>query len=253
MYAEKYPNSNATEAYGSYIKAQSATSDDTYGIWAQATQNNSTVDAIGVLGKTIVASGSTNHGSERALGTGPAAGVYALAETTGTGTASQTTALHASNASTHGSLAYGAYIETISGPTTVVPLKVDHDGSEIFKLDSAGNATISGTVNLVKFEGDSATVASAATAVIATAATSSFNAIEATIVSENATNGNRQVSKVLLTHDTTDTYMNEYAVITTTDSDQFTMDADISGSDFRLKLENVSGNTLYAKTSITYL
>ena len=88
---------------------------------------------------------------------------------------------------------------------------------------------------------------------IATAATSSFNAIEATIVSENATNGNRQVSKVLLTHDTTDTYMNEYAVITTTDSDQFTMDADISGSDFRLKLENVSGNTLYAKTSITYL
>jgi hypothetical protein len=121
------------------------------------------------------------------------------------------------------------------------------------QLDVNGNATISGTVNLVKFEGDSATVASAATAVIATAATSSFNAIEATIVSENATNGNRQISKVLLTHDTTDTYMNEYAVITTTDSDQFTMDADISGSDFRLKLENVSGNTLYAKTSITYL
>ena len=118
------------------------------------------------------------------------------------------------------------------------------------KLHVNGDLTIS---DLVKFEGDSATVASAATAVIATAATSSFNAIEATIVSENATNGNRQISKVLLTHDTTDTYMNEYSVITSTDSDQFTMDADISGSDFRLKLENVSGNTLYAKTSITYL
>jgi len=154
LYADIKSNNSATEAYGAYIEAEGGTSDDTYGIWAQATQNSSTVDAIGVLGKTIVNSGSTNHWSTNALGTGPAAGVYALAETTGTGTASQTTALHVSNASTHGSLAYGAYIETISGPTTVVPLRVDHDGSEIFKLDSAGNATISGTVTATAYAGD---------------------------------------------------------------------------------------------------
>ena len=121
---------------------------------------------------------------------------------------------------------------------------------------TTGNLTVEGTLtasNLITFEGDSATVTSGQTAVVAFASMSSFNAIEATVVSVNATSGERQVSRVLLTHDTTDTYMNEYAVINTGASDEFTMDADDSAGDFRLKLENVSGNTLFAKASIAYL
>ena len=123
-------------------------------------------------------------------------------------------------------------------------------------VDASGNVEAAGTIttsDLITFEGDSATVANLTTGIVATAAMSSVQAIEATVVSVNATTGERQVSRVLLTHDTTDTYMNEYAVINTGASDEFTLDADTSGGNFRLKLDNVSGNTLFAKSSITYL
>jgi hypothetical protein len=42
-------------------------------------------------------------------------------------------------------------------------------------------------------------------------------------------------------------------VVNTGSTDQFTMDADISSGNFRLKLDNISGNTLFAKSSVTYL
>ena len=140
--------------------------------------------------------------------------------------------------------------DTVDGLQANQFLRSDADDTTTGNLTVEGNLT---TSNLITFEGDSATIASAGTGIVAIASMSSVQAMEATIVSVNATNGNRQVSRVLLTHDTTDTYMNEYAVITTTDSDQFNVNADTSTGSFRLKIDNISGNTLFAKSSITYL
>jgi hypothetical protein len=140
--------------------------------------------------------------------------------------------------------------DTVDGFHANQFLRSDTDDTTTGNLTVEGNLT---TSNLITFEGDSATVANLTTAIVATAAMSSVQAIEATVVSVNATSGERQVSRVLLTHDTTDTYMNEYAVINTGASDEFALDADTSGGDFRLKLDNISGNTLFAKSSITYL
>ena len=140
--------------------------------------------------------------------------------------------------------------DTLDGLNSLQFLRSDADDTTTGNLTVEGNLT---TSNLITFEGDSATIASAGTGIVATALMTSVQAMEATIVSVNATNGNRQVSRVLLTHDTTDTYMNEYAVITTTDSDQFTVNADTNAGSFRLKIDNISGHTLTAKSSITYL
>ena len=140
--------------------------------------------------------------------------------------------------------------DTVDGLHANQFLRSDADDTTTGNLTVEGNLT---TSNLITFEGDSATVSNLATAIVATASINSVQAIEATVVSVNATNGERQVSRVLLTHDTTDTHMNEYAVVNTGSTDQFTMDADINSGNFRLKLDNISGNTLFAKSSITYL
>jgi hypothetical protein len=54
----------------------------------------------------------------------------------------QTTALHALNSTVYGAEAYGAWIETTAGPTTVVPMKVAHDGSELMRIDSSGSLLV---------------------------------------------------------------------------------------------------------------
>ena len=167
---------------------------------------------------------------------------------------------------THDSAAVQAQIDSAVNLSSINALGVDADtvdgihASQFLRSDAddttTGNLTVQGNIttsNLITFEGDSATVANLTTAIVATASMSTFNAIEATIVSVNATGGDRQVSRVLLTHDTSDTYMNEYAVINTGATDQFTVDADTNSGNFRLKIDNVSGNTLFAKSSISYI
>ena len=141
LYSDIRSNNNATAAYGGYFKGTGVIG-LSYGVFSETAQGASTRDSIAVYGNATVNSGATNHRSNRTLGSGPVAGVYATTTTTGTSMTAQTTALHALNATVYGSEAYGAWIETTAGPTTVVPMKVAHDGSEIMRIDSSGSVGI---------------------------------------------------------------------------------------------------------------
>jgi hypothetical protein len=145
LYSDINSNNNAPSAYGGYFNSY-CPGGDTYGVFSEASQQSSTRDSIAIYGKATVNSGAVNHRSNRAIGSGPVAGVYATVETTGTSMAAETTALHALNSTVYGAEAYGAWIETTAGPTTVVPLKVVHANSEIFRIDASGNVGI-GEVN----------------------------------------------------------------------------------------------------------
>ena len=144
LYSDIKGNNNSTAAYGAYLTATPA-GGQAYGVFAESTQPSSTKDSIAIYGNATVNSSSSNHRSNRAIGGGPVAGVYATTSTTGTNMVAQTTALHALNATVYGSEAYGAWIETTAGPTTVVPLKVAHAGSELMRIDSSGNVGIGTT------------------------------------------------------------------------------------------------------------
>jgi cytoskeletal protein CcmA (bactofilin family) len=138
LYSDITGNNNSTAVYGAYLNATPA-SGHCYGVFAESTQDESGRDSIAIYGNATVTSASVNHRPNRALGAGPVAGVYATASTTGTSMSAETTALYALNASVYGSEAYGAWIETTAGPTTVVPLKVVHAGSELIRIDSSGS------------------------------------------------------------------------------------------------------------------
>jgi hypothetical protein len=138
LYSDITGNNNSTAVYGAYLNATPA-SGHCYGVFAESTQDESGRDSIAIYGNATVTSASVNHRPNRALGAGPVAGVYATASTTGTSMSAETTALYALNASVYGSEAYGAWIETTAGPTTVVPLKVVHAGSELMRIDSSGS------------------------------------------------------------------------------------------------------------------
>jgi hypothetical protein len=145
IYANIVPNNAAASGYGAYITLDTPQGAPQYGLFASANQSSSTVDSIGIIGRTQVNSASTNHGPNRALGTGPVAGVYALAETYNTAYTTQTTALYALNNSAYGNVSYGAWIETIAGPTTVIPFKVVHAGTELLQIASSGNLGVGNT------------------------------------------------------------------------------------------------------------
>lgn len=145
LYADIVSNNSATASYGAYILSESPGAGPSYGLYASTTQISSTKDSIGVYGNATVNSAATNHRSNRAIGSGPVAGVYASADVFGTSMVAQTTALHAKNNSQYGAEAYGAWIETTAGPTTVVPLKVVHSDSELFRITSTGNVGIGNT------------------------------------------------------------------------------------------------------------
>ena len=147
LYSDIKGNNNSTAAYGAYLTA-TPSGGQAYGVFAESTQPSSSRDSIAIYGNATVNSSSSNHRSNRAIGGGPVAGVYATTSTTGTNMAAQTTALHALNATVYGSEAYGAWIETTAGPTTVVPLKVAHAGSELMRIDSGGHAIIPAGVTL---------------------------------------------------------------------------------------------------------
>jgi hypothetical protein len=141
LYSDITGNNNSTAVYGAYLNATPA-SGACYGVFAESTQDESGRDSIAIYGNATVNSATVNHRPNRALGAGPVAGVYATASTTGTSMSAETTALYALNASVYGSEAYGAWIETTAGPTTVVPLKVVHAGSELMRIDSSGAVTM---------------------------------------------------------------------------------------------------------------
>jgi len=46
------------------------------------------------------------------------------------------------NAATNGGTSYGAYLSTVAGATTVIPLRIDHAGSEKLRVDSSGRLLV---------------------------------------------------------------------------------------------------------------
>jgi hypothetical protein len=134
LHVDITPNNDAANAWGVYSKVTSAVTDAVYGVWGETTQGSSTFDSIGVLGHSITNSASTNHRANRALGTGPAVGVYAKATTTGATNTAQVTALYATNESVFAGESYGVWINTVAGPTNIYPFRIDHAGETILDM-----------------------------------------------------------------------------------------------------------------------
>ena len=255
LYSDINSNNNAPSAYGGYFNSY-CPSGDTYGVFSEASQQSSTRDSIAIYGKATVNSGAVNHRSNRAIGSGPCAGVYATVETTGTSMAAETTALHALNSTVYGDEAYGAWIETTAGPTTVVPLKVVHANSEIFRIDASGNVGIGevnplhplhvdGTIHAgdVEISGalklsDTAVLdnATATTTTVSQTAIDQWSASTyggGKIIIEAKAGAERQITELLVTHNGTTASAVEYGAVFT-GGKLATYDVDISGGNVRI-------------------
>ena len=255
LYSDINSNNNAPSAYGGYFNSY-CPSGDTYGVFSEASQQSSTRDSIAIYGKATVNSGAVNHRSNRAIGSGPVAGVYATVETTGTSMAAETTALHALNSTVYGAEAYGAWIETTAGPTTVVPLKVVHANSEIFRIDASGNVGIGevnplhplhvdGTIHAgdVEISGalklsDTAVLdnATATTTTVSQTAIDQWSASTyggGKIIIEAKAGAERQITELLVTHNGTTASAVEYGAVFT-GGKLATYDVDISGGNVRI-------------------
>jgi hypothetical protein len=139
-YVQVHANNNATDNFGWHVTAHhSGIDSDTTGVYGQATMNSSSNRSIGTYGVSSVNSAAV-HNSPGTANSKVAAGVYAEAITTGTGSNSTNAALIANNKTTSGSLAYGAFIKVNSGATNPVPLGVDYDGYNVFDV-TASDAT----------------------------------------------------------------------------------------------------------------
>ena len=173
-----------------------------------------------------------------------------------------------------GSLSYDntTGIITYTGPSASEVRAHFQAGTSIIYDSSSGSLAVSQSVDSdanVKFnsvEVTSGEMTSSPTAVQATSDAevivdttthnSAFTSIEYTVHMDNGTN--TQISKMLLTYNTTNVAYSEYAVVDTfasEDSDMGVLDADVSGGDIRLKFARASGvgtvNIKPIKTIIT--
>lgn len=183
-------------------------------------------------------------------------------------------AISVTDAGGDGSLTYSAAtgIITYTGPSAsevrahlVAGTSISYDSAEgVISTNQALDSTSDVKFNSV--EVTSGEMTSSPTAVQATsdatvivdntAHDSAFTSIEYTVHMENGTNS--QISKVLLTYNTTNVAYSEYAVVDTfasEDSDMGILDADVSGGNIRLKFARASGvgtvNIKPIKTIIT--
>ena len=134
-------NNNASSCCGIDLFSKQGVGGDTYGVRAVAMQGSSSTDGIGILGHAHVNSGSTNHFPSLPDG-GVVAGVYGLATNFLQSNIAQSSGVIGWNNCEYGSLAYGGYFRTKAGPTTVIPLNVNHDGTDLFKVKSDRNVEI---------------------------------------------------------------------------------------------------------------
>ena len=107
---------NLSPTYGGYFSA-AGTYIAMYGIYGEATNNDSN----------------------------PANNVYAgYFKTNGSagGTGGTNYGIRVENAATNGGTSYGAYLSTVAGASTVIPLRIDHAGSEKLRIDSSGRLLV---------------------------------------------------------------------------------------------------------------
>lgn len=139
VYVDATANNNATARYGVYAYGNGGGGGPNYGVYGTTQMGSSTRLAVGVQGDVVVNSAAVNNDPTM---TTPVAGVMATASTSGTSMSSVSTALLARNQSVYGAVSYGAYIDALAGPTTVVPLRIDYNTSEIMRVTSTGRLGI---------------------------------------------------------------------------------------------------------------
>jgi hypothetical protein len=124
---------NASIVYGIKVVAAQNVGGVTYGVHSTTNPGNSTTNRWAIYGKANV-----NADASHSLATLPV-GVYGEAgNTTGTTNVSTSAAGYFLNSSTLGNTAYGVYIKTTAGPSTILPLRVDHASSELLRVSSDG-------------------------------------------------------------------------------------------------------------------
>ncbi|GEM_PF-1906753 len=136
-------NNNATSRYGVYAEGGGGGGGPNYGVYGTTTMGSSSRLAVGVQGHVVVNSAATNNHPSLSS---PVAGVLATATSSGTNMTAVSTALLARNEMVFGSTSFGAYIDALAGPTTVIPLSINYNGSEVMRVTSGGLLGV-GTTN----------------------------------------------------------------------------------------------------------
>jgi len=130
---------NSTSLYGVYSLASQNTGLPTYALWGETNPGASNTARYGVAGKSNFNSDAV-HGLTN--GTLPV-GVYGEAfNSIGSANLSSSAAGYFLNSSTLGAESYGVYIKTTAGPTSIIPLRIDHASSELMRITSGGNVGI---------------------------------------------------------------------------------------------------------------
>ena len=139
----------ATALYGIRIVANQNVGSTTYGVHSTVNAGNSNTARFGVYGKTGFNSDAIHGLTNSTL----PVGVYGEAtNATGTTNISTSAAGYFLNSSTLGAVSLGVYINTTAGPTSIVPLKIDHASSELLRVDSTGKMGLGTNSPQVTFE-----------------------------------------------------------------------------------------------------
>ena len=137
---QSYASSNSV--YGVYSIAASSGGLNSFGLYSSATANTNNAGSIGVYAEATGASGATgalpSYTGKLLSGTSMPIGVYGKVISTGSTNTNNTAAALFENTSAYGATAYGIYIKTSSGPTTVTPLTINHAGTVVASVDSSG-------------------------------------------------------------------------------------------------------------------
>lgn len=137
---------------------------------------------------------------------------------------------------------------TISGftfPTT------DGSTNQFIKTDGAGTlsfATAGATLNHSDLVDATTTVSSSATSVMNTFDKSTARSAKYFISITDASNSRFEVVEANVTHDGTDAYISTFGSTTDYTGPLTTFSADISGSDVRVLVTNISNNSMYSSS-----
>jgi hypothetical protein len=128
----------ASAMYGVWSKAGQNVGGPNYGVWGESSGTNSTTEGHGVHGKSTYNTGAVNGGN---------VGVYGEAVALGTNMAQISHAAHFEHKGAYGALNVGVQINTVTGGTTVQPIRALHDGAPFFDITTVG-AAANGIMNL---------------------------------------------------------------------------------------------------------
>lgn len=142
--AAVYPGTNNMSA-GKFVN--NAVGANAYGIWAETTDAAYGVRYAGYFKCAGYVYGNSyglyaENTMPNVAGAGTAYAGYFKVLSAGTGVSSAIYGLRVENTAAVGATSYGALISTVAGPTTVIPFRVDHAGSERLRIDSSGRLLV---------------------------------------------------------------------------------------------------------------